>query len=954
MLLRAVVRALPSPARLAAAVAVGVFCAAPAPVRAADPVVTVASLNPDSGVWLTPCCGMNLCAQVAQETPFTYSCPAGTSVRLEAPASVGENPFTEWRYPNQLPYRYATYIFVPDRDLTVTVVYGTPVEPRPDFAVTGIALTPASPVTGLPFSAQVTVTNQGAGVQPIDAWVDIWGNLAAAPGCGASGIAALGFGPLAPAASRVLTFANLTAGPAGPATFRAFVDAYCLIGEEDETNNQAVLAYTVRPRRTLEVRSTAPASGVPAIVGAADMLGQGDGSTPFTRYYNDGESVPLAVPPVAASGNLFQHWLRDGAHFSDAPSIAAVMDADHVFTAIYAPPPVPNFVITGITLPDHPNAGFAFRATVTVRNAGTAAGDGGTLAVWTDKLFNDACYYYDAAQFRSVGTLGVGESRTFTFTGLGPVAAGSRHFRATADATCLRVESEDGDNSFIKDYVVSGSETASLTVDTLDWRHVAIAHTMDVTGEVSGTTRFDRTYPKGATVTLTAPASSPDGGVFQKWVAVGATITTTPGVTLVLDSGKSIQAVYVGPGEPDFAVTALAIDPPDPPAGGTFTATATITNVGTGRGVPGGLKFFPGRGTPAACGGWTPYGPMYIYSLAAGASLTYTVPGIPAGARGPGSLLAFVESFCETDEPDESNNQLFLAYEAVNVPPVLGAIGDRSVSEGATLAFAVPAADANGDPLTFEATGLPVGAEFDPATHIFSWSPGYEAAGRYEGVRFVVGDGEATDEETIAIDVAEPAGPVFVERFEDAGPAGDVDWVPVSGKWTGGEGLFAASSKALVNLARIARLDPDELPIRAGIVRANVRLAAAATSPPGPNALIVFAYRDAGHYRWVRITPARVQIGQRGGMDGVEAGVKRSVAATAPVGRWYRYTVRIEEDGGVRVYRGAATAPLVSWRFARVDGTPSVVAGGIGLAAVKALAHFDDVVVREESALDPP
>ncbi len=49
---------------------------------------------------------------------------------------------------------------------------------------------------------------------------------------------------------------------------------------------------------------------------------------------------------------------------------------------------------------------------------------------------------------------------------------------------------------------------------------------------------------------------------------------------------------------------------------------------------------------------------------------------------------------------------------------MLAAIGEKSVAESATLTFTVSASDVDQPPntLTYSATGLPAGANFDPAT----------------------------------------------------------------------------------------------------------------------------------------------------------------------------------------------------------------------------------------------
>ncbi len=59
----------------------------------------------------------------------------------------------------------------------------------------------------------------------------------------------------------------------------------------------------------------------------------------------------------------------------------------------------------------------------------------------------------------------------------------------------------------------------------------------------------------------------------------------------------------------------------------------------------------------------------------------------------------------------------------VNRAPVFDPVPAKSVNEGITLTFAVSAADADNDPLTYSATALPDGSTFDPATKTFSWTP---------------------------------------------------------------------------------------------------------------------------------------------------------------------------------------------------------------------------------------
>ncbi len=91
-----------------------------------------------------------------------------------------------------------------------------------------------------------------------------------------------------------------------------------------------------------------------------------------------------------------------------------------------------------------------------------------------------------------------------------------------------------------------------------------------------------------------------------------------------------------------------------------------------------------------------------------------------------------------------------------NTSPILNAIGDKVIDEGAILGFQVVAADADADVLTFAAANLPSGAAFDVVTKSFCWTPAYSQAGTY-AVVFTVNDGVDTVSETVGITVNQVA-----------------------------------------------------------------------------------------------------------------------------------------------------------------------------------------------------
>lgn len=116
---------------------------------------------------------------------------------------------------------------------------------------------------------------------------------------------------------------------------------------------------------------------------------------------------------------------------------------------------------------------------------------------------------------------------------------------------------------------------------------------------------------------------------------------------------------------------------------------------------------------------------------------------------------------------------------SINRPPVLNAIGNKSVNEGSTLSFSILASDADGDALTYSALNLPAGATFNAATRTFSWTPGYSQAGVYAGVRFQVSDGRMTDYEEITITV----GNVLRPDVNDDGYVNVLDMIMIGQRW---------------------------------------------------------------------------------------------------------------------------------------------------------------------------
>lgn len=113
----------------------------------------------------------------------------------------------------------------------------------------------------------------------------------------------------------------------------------------------------------------------------------------------------------------------------------------------------------------------------------------------------------------------------------------------------------------------------------------------------------------------------------------------------------------------DLIITGATLTPATPVANGTFNAVVTVKNTGTATSNVGFFLDVWANNPPAitSCGAegdsWVETG-----MLAAGASRTLTVTGLNAGAAGNKTLRAFVDSWCEVVEGNETNNQVMKAY----------------------------------------------------------------------------------------------------------------------------------------------------------------------------------------------------------------------------------------------------------------------------------------------------
>jgi hypothetical protein len=116
-------------------------------------------------------------------------------------------------------------------------------------------------------------------------------------------------------------------------TYCVKAKARCATHTSVESGWSGCLYVTIYPPRTLTVNSSNPSSGVSITVSPNDNNGQGSGTTPFTRIYNNGTSVTLTAPSTAG-GNTFSSWT--GCNSTSGTTCYVTMDANKTVTANYS------------------------------------------------------------------------------------------------------------------------------------------------------------------------------------------------------------------------------------------------------------------------------------------------------------------------------------------------------------------------------------------------------------------------------------------------------------------------------------------------------------------------------------------------------------------------------------------------------------------------------------------
>jgi VCBS repeat-containing protein len=201
-----------------------------------------------------------------------------------------------------------------------------------------------------------------------------------------------------------------------------------------------------------------------------------------------------------------------------------------------------------------------------------------------------------------------------------------------------------------------------------------------------------------------------------------------------------------------------------------------------------------------------------------GNALTYSLVSAPQGASINSATGAFTWTPSEVEGPGSytfsvhvqdngtpalaDSKSVTITVNEVNVAPLLGSVGNKSVVFGNTLTFKATATDADlpANTLTFSLVNAPAGATIDGTSGDFSWKPNEtQQPGTYT-LTVRVSDGGLSDDEAITVTVQSPPPPTRMTVALDMVPGSSTNTIGYS---TTTDVTFAILSSATFDAAQI-------------------------------------------------------------------------------------------------------------------------------------------------------
>src|SRR6185369_6783576 len=308
-----------------------------------------------------------------------------------------------------------------------------------------------------------------------------------------------------------------------------FQGSNALCGAGNLNDHDDLVFAAPAPPPTLMVESSNPNSGVSITVGPNDINGQGNGTTQFTRIYNNNTTVNLTAP-ATVGGNNFLVWRRNGFDWSSSLSTSVDMIPETTtMTAVYVTP----------------------QRTLTIASANPSSGVSITVSPNDNGGLGNG-----TTQFTRTYNQGTSVNLT------APATAGGNNFQkwqrngvdwATTQGTSVPL---DANYTMTAVYVTPPRTLTVASTNPSSGVSITVSPN-DNGGLGNGTTQFTRTYNNNTTVNLTAPATT-GGNNFQKWQRNGVDYATTQATTVTVDANYTMTAVYV---TPQWTLTVASVKP---------------------------------------------------------------------------------------------------------------------------------------------------------------------------------------------------------------------------------------------------------------------------------------------------------------------------------------------------------------------------------------------------------
>lgn len=281
------------------------------------------------------------------------------------------------------------------------------------------------------------------------------------------------------------------------------------------------------PTNTITITS----SPTGATVGATtDINGNGSGTATFARNYLFGTPVTLTASLTFGTNN-FSKWQLSGVDFSNSNVVSFTVTTNVTWNAVYVAPPVVTWTLNMAS--SNPGSGVVITNSP---NDNNGAGQGTTPF---SRVYNDGVVITISAPATASGN-------DFSKWQRGGVDfTTSRSFSITANSSSLFVNPQ----TFTAVYVTPALPVMDLLVNSVNPASgVAIVVSVtDTNGLKNGTTAFTRSYPQGASVTLSAPLiESVNGNTFVDWQdGNGASASAgSTNVTVILNTSQTRSALY--------------------------------------------------------------------------------------------------------------------------------------------------------------------------------------------------------------------------------------------------------------------------------------------------------------------------------------------------------------------------------------------------------------------------